>query len=48
MFSIHQTLFWFNVFHDNMNNLINVSNINVDHIERIFDDIFINTDCQKM
>jgi hypothetical protein len=43
--SFHQILFWFNVFHDNMNNLIIVSNINFDQIKKVFKNIFINKDC---
>jgi DNA-binding GntR family transcriptional regulator len=34
--SFHQTLFLFNDFYDNMNYLINVLNINVDHIKKVF------------
>jgi hypothetical protein len=45
MLNFNQMLFWFNVFIDNMRDLINVSNINIDHIKKILSDIFINTKC---
>jgi hypothetical protein len=43
--SSHQTLFLFNTFYDNMNDLINVLNINVDHIKSDFLNTFINVNC---
>jgi hypothetical protein len=41
----HQILFWFNVFIDNMRDLINVFKINVENIKRIFSDVHINFNC---
>jgi hypothetical protein len=38
-------LIWFNVYHNNINKLINDLNINVDYIKEVFCNVFINTNC---
>jgi hypothetical protein len=45
-------MLFLNIFHGNMNNLINILNINVNHIKKnfknIFKNIFIKYKSQKM
>jgi hypothetical protein len=43
--SFSQMLFWFNVFVHSINDLINASNINADHIKRVFLNALFNTNC---
>jgi hypothetical protein len=43
----YQISFWFNAFHKDMNDLINVSNINSDHIKRALCDVFMMKNCKN-
>jgi hypothetical protein len=40
-------LHWFSIFYANINDLINVSNTNVDHIKKAFWNIFTNIIYEK-